>query len=66
VEIVKAKKAIKDAKAKAKATYSGMFSKISMYDDKEAPAIVPVSSPDNKKVQTAAYLSVCLEIMNVF
>jgi peptidylprolyl isomerase len=50
VEIVKAKKAIKDAKAKAKATYSGMFSKISMYDDKEAPAIVPVSSPDNKKV----------------
>lgn len=53
VEIIKARKAIKDAKAKAKATYGNMFSKISVYDDKEAPAEpVDTSSPDNKKVRS--------------
>ncbi|CAE7362157.1 cyp41 [Symbiodinium microadriaticum] len=50
LEIAKARKAIKDAKKKAKATYGNMFAKISMYDDKEAPVAAVISSDSNKKV----------------
>ena len=49
VEIAKAKKAIADAKKKAKQTYGNMFSKVSMYDDK-ASVVVPGSDPSNPKV----------------
>ena len=49
VEITKAKKLIQEANKKTKAAYSNMFSKISVYDDKEAP-VVPGLSPDNPKV----------------
>jgi peptidylprolyl isomerase len=49
LEIQKAKKAIQDAKAKTKAAYSNVFSKVSMYDDKPAP-VVPGLSADNPKV----------------
>jgi peptidylprolyl isomerase len=48
-EAQKAKKAIQDAKAKTKAAFSNVFSKVSMYDDKPAP-IVPGLSADNPKV----------------
>jgi peptidylprolyl isomerase len=48
-EIVKAKKAIQEAKKKEKAIFGNMFSKVSVYDDKEAP-IVPGLSKDNPKV----------------
>jgi peptidylprolyl isomerase len=49
VELAKAKKAIADAKKKAKAIYGNFFSKVSVYDDKEAP-VVPGLSKDNPKV----------------
>ena len=47
VEIAKAKKTIQDANKKAKAAYSGLFSKISVYDDKAvaAPSITAASNP---------------------
>lgn len=48
IEIAKAKKAIADAKKKAKQTYGNMFSKISVYDDKAV--LVPGSDPSNPKV----------------
>jgi len=48
-EIAKAKKIIQDAKKKAKAAYGNMFSKVSMYDDKEAP-FVPGLAANNPKV----------------
>eukprot|EP01038_Epipyxis_sp_PR26KG_P011382 gene11382-15258_t len=48
-EIIKAKKLIAEAKQKAKAVYGNLFSKISVYDDKEAPT-VPGSAADNPKV----------------
>jgi peptidylprolyl isomerase len=48
-ELVKAKKAIADAKAKEKAVYGGIFGKTSLYDDK--PLVeVPGASEDNPKV----------------
>lgn len=51
VEIVAAKKQIQAAKAKAKAAYGNMFSKISVYNDKAAPVVVTsASSPSNPKV----------------
>lgn len=49
VEIAKAKKAIQDAKKKTKAVYGNFFSKLSVYDDKEAP-IIPGSGASNPKV----------------
>jgi peptidylprolyl isomerase len=49
-EIVKAKKQLQEAKKKTKAMYGNMFSKISMYDDKEVPISAVVHSGDNKKV----------------
>eukprot|EP00607_Mallomonas_marina_P009819 CAMPEP_0182418750 /NCGR_PEP_ID=MMETSP1167-20130531/3126_1 /TAXON_ID=2988 /ORGANISM="Mallomonas Sp, Strain CCMP3275" /LENGTH=484 /DNA_ID=CAMNT_0024593109 /DNA_START=95 /DNA_END=1552 /DNA_ORIENTATION=+ len=49
VEIVKAKKMILEAKKKTKAVYGNMFSKISVYDDKETP-IVPGLAANNPKV----------------
>lgn len=48
-EMAKAKNAIKTAAAKAKKAYGGMFSKLSVYDDKATP-VVPGLSPDNPKV----------------
>jgi len=49
VELAKLKKALKEAKAKEKATFSGMFDKMgSMYDDKDDNIIV--HSGDNPKV----------------
>ena len=53
IEISKARKAIKDAKKKAKATYGNMFSKISVYDDKSTPVSAVISSASNKKVGCA-------------
>jgi peptidylprolyl isomerase len=50
VEINKAKKLISDAKKREKASYGNMFSKISVYDDKEVPATVLTSSATNPKV----------------
>jgi peptidylprolyl isomerase len=49
-EIAKAKKMILEAKKKTKAMYGNMFSKISVYDDKQAPVAAIVHSGDNKKV----------------
>lgn len=49
LEIVKSKKIIADAKKKAKAAYGNMFSKMSVYEDKELP-IIPGSSPKNPMV----------------
>jgi peptidylprolyl isomerase len=49
-EIVKSKKLIQEAKKKTKAMYGNMFSKISMYDDKQVPLSAVVHSGDNKKV----------------
>jgi hypothetical protein len=50
VELAKAKKLIADAKKKEKAAYGNMFSKISVYDDKEVPVVTQLSSPSNTKV----------------
>jgi len=47
-ELAKLKKAIKDAKAKEKATFGGLFNKVSMYDEK--PNNIIVHSGDNPKV----------------
>jgi len=49
VEMKKSITAIKSAKAKERATYSNMFSKVSMYDDK-AEVVVPGLAADNPKV----------------
>jgi peptidylprolyl isomerase len=49
-EIAKAKKMIQEAKKKTKAMYGNMFSKISVYDDKQVPVTAIVHSGDNKKV----------------
>jgi len=49
VEIAKAKKLIQEARKKAKAAYGNFFSKLSVYEDKEAP-LVPGSSLSNPKV----------------
>lgn len=49
-EIVKAKKMIQEAKKKTKAMYGNMFSKISVYDDKQVPVAAVVHSSENKKV----------------
>jgi peptidylprolyl isomerase len=49
VEIAKAKKSIQDAKAKAKAAYGSMFTKMSVYDDKAA-VVVPGLAKDNPRV----------------
>lgn len=49
LEIVKAKKSIIDAKKKEKAIYSNMFSKVSVYDDKE-DVVVPGLAANNPKV----------------
>ena len=49
VEIVKAKKLIAEANKKAKSVYGNMFSKISVYDDKEVP-VIPGLSSNNPKV----------------
>lgn len=49
IEIAKAKKAVADAKKKEKAAYGNMFSKVSVYDDKELP-VVPGLAKDNPKV----------------
>eukprot|EP01035_Chromulina_nebulosa_P020885 gene20885-27073_t len=48
-EIIKSKKIIAEAKKKEKAIYGNLFSKVSVYDDKEAP-IVPGLSENNPKV----------------
>lgn len=48
-EIAKAKKLMADAKKKTKAAYGNFFSKMSVYDDKEAP-VIPGSDPNNPKV----------------
>jgi len=48
-EIAKAKKAIAAAKAKAKASYGNMFTKLSVYDDKAA-VVVPGLAKNNPKV----------------
>ncbi len=48
-EILKSKKLVQDAKKKTKAAYGNFFSKLSVYDDKEAP-ILPGASADNPKV----------------
>jgi peptidylprolyl isomerase len=48
-EIAKSKKIILEAKKKTKAAYGNFFSKVSVYDDKEAP-VIPGSSPNNPKV----------------
>jgi peptidylprolyl isomerase len=53
-EMAKSKKLIHDAKQKTKAAYGNFFSKMSVYDDKEAP-VVPGSDPKNPKVS----LTVC-------
>ena len=50
-EIVKAKKLIAEANKKAKSVYGNFFSKVSVYDDKDAP-VIPGSSPNNPKVNT--------------
>jgi tetratricopeptide (TPR) repeat protein len=39
VEIVKVKKMIQESNKKAKAAYSGIFSKLSVYDDKALPQL---------------------------
>lgn len=49
VELQKARKQIQDAKAKAKAAYGNVFSRVSMYDDKPLP-IVPGLAHNNPKV----------------
>lgn len=49
VEIKKAKASIAAANKKAKAAYSGMFNKKSLYDDKAA-VVVPGLDPNNPKV----------------
>ena len=49
LEIAKAKKLVLEAKKKTKAAYGNFFSKMSVYDDKEAP-VVPGSDPSNPKV----------------
>jgi peptidylprolyl isomerase len=54
VEIAKAKKAIQDAKKKTKAAYGNFFSKLSVYDDKEAP-LIPGSNSSNPKVNKFPY-----------
>lgn len=48
IELAKSRKSIADAKAKSKAAYSGMFSKISVYEDKAVPTMG--NSADNPKV----------------
>jgi peptidylprolyl isomerase len=50
VELTKAKKLIVAAKKKEKAAYGNMFSKISVYNDKEVPVVTQLSSPLNSKV----------------
>lgn len=50
VELTKAKKLIADAKKKEKAAYGNMFSKISVYNDKEVPVVTQLSSSTNSKV----------------
>lgn len=50
VELAKAKKIIAAAKKKEKAAYGNMFSKISVYNDKEVPITTQLSSSDNSKV----------------
>lgn len=60
VEIAKAKKLIMESKKKEKASYGNMFSKISVYDDKEVPTTVLTSSPTNPKVGT--YCSIYVSI----
>lgn len=54
-ELAKLKKAIKDAKAKEKATFGGLFDKVSMYDEK--PDNIIVHSGDNPKVRTPGLLT---------
>ena len=49
VELTKAKKAILESKKKAKAVYGNMFSKISIYNEKEIP-FIPGLSANNPKV----------------
>jgi|EP01033_Poteriospumella_lacustris_P002230 peptidylprolyl isomerase len=49
LEVAKAKKAIAEANKKTKAIFSNFFSKVSVYDDKEAP-VVPGSGKNNPKV----------------
>lgn len=49
LEIAKAKKSIAEANKKTKAAFSNFFSKVSMYDDKEAP-VIPGSAKNNPKV----------------
>jgi peptidylprolyl isomerase len=61
VEHQKAKKLIQDAKAKAKAAYGNVFSKISVYDDKPKLQVAPGTSGDNPKVSTTfLYLNILL------
>jgi cyclophilin family peptidyl-prolyl cis-trans isomerase len=48
--LAKAKKIIAAAKKKEKAAYGNMFSKISVYNDKEVPVVTQLSSTSNKKV----------------
>lgn len=50
LEIAKAKKLIIEAKKKEKAAYSNMFSKVSVYDDKEAPVSTQIDAPTDPKV----------------
>lgn len=57
VELVKSKKAIADAKKKAKAIYGNFFSKVSVYDDKEAPVVAGLSK-DNPKVSSLLNYSI--------
>jgi hypothetical protein len=65
VELARAKKLIQDAKKKEKAAYGNMFSKISVYDDKEVPVVSQLSSPSNSKVSEChtqyciAYTGLC-------
>lgn len=63
-EIAKAKKMIAEAAKKAKAVYGNFFSKVSVYDDKEAP-VLPGASPNNPKVSAIPSPSLPFPLLNV-
>jgi peptidylprolyl isomerase len=72
IEIAKSKKSILDAKKKAKAAYGNMFSKISVYDDKEV-LVVPGTAASNPKVlfnylffKYYVFLAMCLLLFLFF
>ena len=65
MELAKSKKMIQAAKKKEKAAYGNMFSKISVYNDKEVPVATQLSSASNSKVHLAAHLSI-VHWLNIF